>query len=290
MTASQVYLLHALSPLHAGAGGGDGLIDRPIARMGATGMPIVPGSAIRGVLRHARAMPISSADDEHRDKWLATFGGSDHAGALRVSDARLLAFPVRSFKGTFAYITSPLLLHLAKRDLGLQHQSKPVPELPQHTACVRQQSVLDHDGKLYLQDLDLSLETKDADVQPWTDWLAALVCGTDDILSRRFAIVDDETMSFLWDTATQVKQRVRINEERFTADTGALWLEESLPPESILIGQMEAVQSSKGGVVMEAGEILDFAFGQYARGREIVLRFGGKATVGCGLCRLLPVP
>jgi hypothetical protein len=53
---------------------------------------------------------------------------------------------------------------------------------------------------------------------------------------------------------------------------------------------MEAVQSSKGGVVMEAGEILDFAFGQYARGREIVLRFGGKATVGCGLCRLLPVP
>ena len=37
------------------------------------------------------------------------------AGALSCTDARLLALPVRSFRGVFAYVTSPLLLTLAAR-------------------------------------------------------------------------------------------------------------------------------------------------------------------------------
>ena len=50
-----------------------------------------------------------------------------HAGALVVGDARLLALPVRSFKGTFAFVTSPLLLRLAKRDLGVEATSFQMP-------------------------------------------------------------------------------------------------------------------------------------------------------------------
>ncbi|MCS7269380.1 MAG: RAMP superfamily CRISPR-associated protein, partial [Geminicoccaceae bacterium] len=48
------FLLHALSPLHAGTGQAAGIVDLPIARMKATGIPFVPGSSIKGVLRDVR--------------------------------------------------------------------------------------------------------------------------------------------------------------------------------------------------------------------------------------------
>ena len=43
--------VHALSPLHVGIGQGVGLIDLPIAREKATGLPILPGSSLKGALR-----------------------------------------------------------------------------------------------------------------------------------------------------------------------------------------------------------------------------------------------
>jgi CRISPR-associated protein Cmr4 len=292
----KAYLLHALSPLHAGTGHAADVIDLPIARMKATNIPIVPGSSIKGVLRDA-LRPASSGANDAEEKWLATFGpdgkkvdAAEHAGALVVGEARLLALPVRSFRGTFAYVTSPLLLRLAKRDLGAQHTSKPVPELAPCTVKVRQQSAIAHDGKVYLQDLDLTLDTRaqsEQEVTAWTEWLAPLICGTDDILSKRFAIVDDETMSFLWDTATQLDQRVRINEGTRTVDRGALWLEESLPAETVLIGLMEADRSRRGAAAVKdwtADKVLKFALAE-----EATLQFGGKASTGRGRCRLLPV-
>ena len=51
---SKAYVLHALSPLHAGTGHAADVIDLPIARMKATGIPIVLGSSVKGVLRDAR--------------------------------------------------------------------------------------------------------------------------------------------------------------------------------------------------------------------------------------------
>ncbi|HEU4636125.1 MAG TPA: type III-B CRISPR module RAMP protein Cmr4, partial [Edaphobacter sp.] len=117
------YLVHALSPLHAGTGHAADIIDLPTVRMKATGIPFVPGSTIKGVLREAyRTNPSPRLEAEE-----AIFGPARnpeaHAGALVVGDARLLALPVRSFKGTFAWVTSPLLLTLAERDLDAAKRS-----------------------------------------------------------------------------------------------------------------------------------------------------------------------
>jgi len=50
---ARLLFVHALSPLHAGTGQGSGVIDLPIAREKATGLPFVPGSSLKGVLRDA---------------------------------------------------------------------------------------------------------------------------------------------------------------------------------------------------------------------------------------------
>jgi CRISPR-associated protein Cmr4 len=277
------YLLHALSPLHAGIGHASDIIDLPTARMKATGIPFVPGSSIKGVLREARREQFRG-DGHAESRTEAVFGPSDnpeaHAGALVVGDARLLALPVRTFRGTFAWITSPLLLTLARRDLG---RSLAVPHLRDRGACVTDTCVCLHEGRLYLEDLDLHA-TESHEVIAWTQLLAPLLADGDDILTRRFAVVDDETMAFLWETATQVDARVQINPETRTVKSGALWLEESLPPETLLIGIVAGDRSRRDNVTMTPVEVLDHALGSAEP-----MQLGGKATIGRGRCKLIPI-
>ena len=315
--ARQAFLLHALTPLHAGTGHAAGIIDLPIARMKATGIPFVPGSSTKGVLR--AACPTGGTENDGSNKKLAVFGpdpkdgdASLHAGALVVGDARLLALPVRSFKGTFAWVTSPLLLRLALRDLERTIKDYPIPTLVAGNAhvtsmnCVAlvpnpntntpagQNNLVD---KLLLEDLDLDVTVVAAgtSVHKWAKLINDAVFSDEQFFTKRFAIVDDETMTFLWETATQLDQRVRINEETRTVATGALWLKESLPPETLLIGLMEADKSrrTKGttAVDMTAEAVIDFGLHGTAPAprNEIVLQFGGKASIGRGRCRLLPV-
>jgi len=271
------FLLHALSPLHAGTGHTPDIIDLPTARMKATGIPFLPGSSIKGVLRDARR-----ATD--REKTEAVFGPSDdpaaHAGALVVGDARLLALPVRSFRGTFAWVTSPLLLTLAKRDL--EDASLAIPSINGRGARLAQGSACIHNGKIYLQDLDLAA-TEATEATTWAQRLASLASPGDDIFTKRFAIVDDDTMAFLWETATQVDARVRLDERTRTVAPGALWLEESLPPETLLIGLLAADRSRRRNVTMTPDEVLCFALSG-----EEVHQLGGKATTGRGRCRIVP--
>jgi CRISPR-associated protein Cmr4 len=271
------FLLHALSPLHAGTGHTPDIIDLPTARMKATGIPFLPGSSIKGVLRDARR-----ATD--REKTEAVFGPSDdpaaHAGALVVGDARLLALPVRSFRGTFAWVTSPLLLTLAKRDL--EETSLTIPSIDGRGARLAQGTVCVHNERLYLEDLDLAA-TVAAEATAWAQRLAPLASPGDDIFTKRFAIVDDDTMAFLWETATQVDARVRLDERTRTVAPGALWLEESLPPETLLIGLLAADRSRRRNVNMTPDEVLGFALSD-----EEVHQLGGKATTGRGRCRIVP--
>lgn len=275
---TRAFLLHALSPLHAGTGHAADVIDLPIARYSATKIPFVPGSSIKGVLRDARR----SVDGEKTE---AVFGPSDdpaaHAGALVVGDARLVALPVRSFRGVFAWTTSPLLLSLAKRDLDAS--SLPVPNFTGRGARVVPGNCCVHQNRLYLEDLDLST-TEMKELEAWALKLARLVSPGDDVFTKRFVVVDDDTMAFLWETATQVDARVRLDEKTRTVAPGALWLEESLPPETLLIGILAADRSRRRGVDMSSDDVLAFALAS-----EEIHQFGGKATVGRGRCRIVPI-
>ncbi len=275
---TRAFLVHALSPLHVGSGQAADVVDLPTARMKATGIPFVPGSSIKGVLREARR-------GREREQTEAVFGPADdpaaHAGALVVGDARLLALPVRSFRGTFAWATSPLLLTLARRDLDAV---LPAPSLSGRSACLAPGNACVHNGRIYLEDIDLPAGDS-TEVAQWAHALAPLTSPGDDIFTKRFVVVDDDTMTFFWETATQVDARVRLDARTRTVAAGALWLEESLPPETLLIGLLAGDRSRRRGVDMTPDDVLAFAL----PGEEI-LQFGGKASTGRGRCRVLPLP
>src|SRR5690606_7164203 len=105
-----------------------------------------------------------------------------------------------------------------------------------------------------------------------------------DLFTGRLVVVDDDTMSFVLDTATQIDARVRIDAKTGTVAQGALWYEESLPAESLLLGLAMADCSRKPGQPMSPQQVLPAAL----PGDEVV-RLGCKATVGRGRCRVVVI-
>jgi CRISPR-associated protein Cmr4 len=231
-----------------------------------------------------------------------------HAGALIVSDARLLALPVRSFCGVFAWVSSPLLLSLLERDIqmaresGVFHQEIPVPGQEQQVVADLDQSIIIHTikepigqedkakakDKVFLEDLDLDVCSSPEQIKQlraWSDYLDKWVMPPSQrgAFSKRFVVVSDEVMAFLWETATQVDTRIRLDTDTRTVARGALWTEESLPPETLLCGVLAAENSRMPSHALRASEVLDEALTE-----ERVLQFGGKSTIGRGRCRMIP--
>jgi len=253
--------------------------------MKATGIPFLAGTGFKGALRDRLSGTLETA--VHRTVFGPDTGEnpSEHAGAVAFGDARLLALPVRSLRGTFAWVTSPLLLRLARRD----NISSDPPDIPAMRrvgkAAVTEDTVLCASGatKVFLEDLDLEITKDKAD--GWAQVLASLVFrGDESFLTRRFLIVDDEAMTFLWETATQVDARVKLTEAGVVRD-GALWYEESLPAETLLLGLAAADRPRRVGREETAEELLDLCLGEFQHG----MQFGGKANVGRGRARVIPV-
>jgi CRISPR-associated protein Cmr4 len=287
----QLFYLHALSALHAGTGQGVGAIDLPIARARATQLPLLPGSSLKGVLRD-HAKQAKTLDDKSLP---ALFGpdniGMDnpHAGALVVGDANLLILPVRAFCGVVAFATCPFILRRYARDLPAAHREQlPIPTLADTEAALPDDSSLSDDQGLLLEDLDLSIQSNHTEAKAWGHHLAEALYPHDadwrEEFVKHFAILPDNVFSFLADTATEIRARVRIDPNTRTVATGALWYEENLPAESVLWGMLAFSPSrNSAGSAQEMQNKFKTCFSQ----PEQLMQLGGKHTIGRGLCRLV---
>lgn len=275
---TRLFHLHALSALHVGTGQGVGAVDLPIARSRATNLPIVAGSAIKGVLRDE----LKLNPDEEK----VVFGGNTdnaQAGAVAFGDAQLLLLPIRSFAGTVAYATCPFILKRYARDLG-DSTTKFATE--QETAKLTSGSFLLIDGKkIALEDLDLNATPDDDQANKWAEKIAQAVYPDDEAwqteLIKRFVILPDDVFSFLADTATEIRTRIKIDRNTRIVAQGALWTEENLPCETVLWGVF-GVSEARDQSGKSAENVSELLLKQ-----ELPIQIGGKHTVGRGLCRLL---
>lgn len=285
MVNTRMYWIHAITPLHVGSGRGVGFIDLPIMREKVTGWPIVPGSAVKGVLReHFVRM---NADEKLIN---AAFGkgGEDiaNAGALVLSDARIICLPVRSLYGTFAFAACPLVLERLKRDFeSAEHMSKPVDlSFEDDEAVVTTGSVVERNGNVLLEDLDFTIITDDGKTNAWAELLAGLLFPGDSvwqgIFKERFIILSNNCFNFLSETGTEVNARIKIKQEKKIVEKGALWYEESLPSETILAGLTWCDRDYSGKGVNQ-----DMIFKEFCKDDPLNLQVGGKATVGKGRVR-----
>jgi len=285
---SRLLFIQALSPVHCGTGRAIGGIDLPIAREVPTNLPIVPGSTLKGVLR---AMDLTDAKLHTAVFGPDTINASDHAGCVQFSDATLLFLPVRSLYGTFAWVTSPFMVRRFLRDAheaGIEVKSG-MKEPDSGRAFVVGDRLKSEDGKVVFEDLDFDTEPNDPFKGFIEDIVPLLFPGenTQDerrLFLERACLINDDVMGLLLQTSMVITARIRINPDSGTVDKGALWTEEALPVESVLFGLVVATPVRLGNGKAPGPEEL---FSHVGGLIESTVQFGGNATVGRGLCRVV---
>lgn len=284
--SSAILGLLAETSLHAGSGQSAGVIDLPIQREAHTDWPVVFGSAVKGALR-ARA-----EEGHEKPSWIKdvfgpeTANASEYAGALLVSDARLLLLPVRSLTSHFKWVTCPALLRRFAADarrLGLPAlSSKALPDIldsEQALICAGEP------GPLFLEEFRFT--TAVAELGPVIRAIAPLM-GRDDAeaaLRRQLVVVSDDLFCHLSRYATPVNPHVCLDNQTKTVKTGALWYEESLPPDTLLYTCLVAQRSRVRNSAKGAGEVLAHVARDLFEDRPY-LQLGGNETVGMGWCQV----
>ena len=148
------------------------------------------------------------------------------------TDANILCLPIRSFYGTFAWVTSPFCLRRAD-----------FPDFTDESCAFvgRNSKLIGADGKIYLEDLDITPRISD-EAGDMSKRIAELVFADDEknkkFFAERFTVVSDDLFTFLCESGTEVNAHIRINSKTGIVETGALWYEESLPVETILTGRI----------------------------------------------------
>lgn len=299
---TRIFHLQNLSALHVGTGQGVGVVDLPIARAKATNLPIVAGSALKGVLRdelteiYKKKEPfdkIINAEEQKKqlqekiiNPLFGKYENADHAGAIAFGDANLLILPIRSFAGTVAFATCPFILRQYKRDLAL---TLTVPTVTETNAFITNDSALLIDNKIGLEDLDI-VAKNDSETENWAIKIAEQLYPENTLdyqdwrkeFNKHFVVLPDSIFSFLADTATEIRTRIRIDRATRVVKDGHLWTEENLPADSVLWGVIGISQSRDKNNEKCAEELANLLPTE-----EISLQLGGKHTVGRGLCRLL---
>ena len=260
---TKILTIFTRTPLHVGAGSSVGAVDQPIIRERHTRFPVIPGSSVKGVLRDV----FSGEKNADIEK---IFGIQDNSGDISFGEAKLLAFPVRSAKGSFAFLLSPITLQRFSRDAGI---TLAVPEIGEKK-CLAGSDVVFSDKKAVILE-EYRFECVGDFPTEWAEKLSSLL---DDAVLKggktRFVLISDEDMSFYATNACQVSQHVRINPETGTASDGGLFNEETVPSETLFYAPLAGLR--------DGGDSLKVVVGYFDT--EKLVQFGGNGTTGLGFC------
>lgn len=278
--------LYTRTPLHVGCGTSVDVVDLPIMRERITKFPVIPGSSLKGVLLQAAREHFENGTYARSKDGLPAeakllFGAiekdgdahTSNAGCVQIMEAKLLAFPVRSLAGCFAWITCPAVLERYKRDTGA---SFAVPQ--PHKDQVITGSDLIAGSHVVLEEYALAIDSGNSVAAVAT----VLKGSTSDPLwtanlEKRLAIVHDENFQHFVTTCTEVVTRVKIDPTTRTVDGGALFNQENVPCEALFYSVLSVVSSRRSGGDADAHL-------QTLLKANTTLQIGGDETTGHGLC------
>lgn len=293
---ADIMFIYTETSLHAGSGTSLEVIDLPIQREKHTNYPMLQASGVKGAVRDW----FENEDGKDQEKVNLVFGpdradelggeGEAFAGALTFTDSRLLLFPVRSFKGVFAYTTSPFVLNRLKRDLliaGREDIPWNLSEEPGESQVLGvEESGLEEEGTVILDEYSFAFSSND-EVKKIAEWISenAFPKGKEynfwrEKVKKDLVVLPDNAFKDLVTLSTEVQARIRLNNDTKTVETGALFYEESLMPDTLLYSIAMAQDPYRGKEdVKDARAVLDFV--RRLDGKRT--QFGGDTTIGKGI-------
>ncbi len=257
--------LLAETSIHPGAGQSSGFVDLPVAREAATDYPVIVGSSVKGALLDLARDPQSKVDEATRKR---IFGEQENAGALLVSDIRLLLLPIRSLKSAYKWVTCPHLIERLMRDV--RRSSSTLRETTVEVSVA--------DGHyLGLNEGELFLEERQFQPQPDSEDLATLHAVIQPLLKheesrkrlpQQLVVISDRDFMWFARFGLAINARNVLNEKTKISEN--LWYEETIPSDSVFYG-----------LLAERGSgALDTVKGIFAK--RPYLQVGGNETVGQG--------
>lgn len=314
--------LMAHTSIHAGSGQASGVTDLPIQREGHNGWPCVFGSSVKGALRADAEDKLGAASHVVTSIFGPSTGSvtasqaSDFAGAIRISDARLLLFPVRSLTSQFKWVTCPAALQRFEVDLLRFDRAPPTPFRNDiKSLIIANDEVLIHQSDpeesaagnqaLFLEEYRFSIKSQNLTevIKP----LSALMSAGNalSLLEAQLVIVSNDSFAQLVQQATPVNAHIAIDNKTKSVQPGALWYEETLSPETLLYIGLDAVKTrapkasgnvSKGQPLITADDIPQLS-GDEVLGAVLGLfderpwlQIGGNETAGMGWCHVKEMP
>ncbi len=312
--------------VHAGSGSELGIVDLPIQRERHTDYPVFHSSSIKGALRfnvdravsfwesfkkqwessNSRGILLSdvSSGERFRKIFDAVFGEKEvssdkesFASAIAITDGRILLFPVKSLRGTFAYITCPFVLNRLNRDLsksGIRIESIPHNlEVIEGEALVTTQSDVTVNNSVTLEEFTFAAKGKE-EITRLAETLAEIVLTDEEEyqylkekIQKSLVVLSDDDFREFVSQSTEVVARITIEYSKGIAKDGSLRYEENLPAESILYALIFAQDLNEGGKKkagiengeVSAKEVLSFV-------KMVIpdrIQLGGNETIGRGV-------
>lgn len=277
------------TPLHVGCGTSVDVVDLPIMRERITGFPVIPATSLKGVLLQ-RAREVFDSGKNARNKIIIPeeakllFGAVEkddknkeisNAGCVQIMEAKILAFPVRSLSGCFAWLTCPAALERFKRDTGKTFE---IPKVEKDQVVAGTE--LKIGDQVVLEEYALKNQGGDA-----KSIIAALQSLTDDPLwtgkiESCLAVVHDENFQHFVQTCTEVVTRIAIDPSTRTNSQGALFNQENVPCETLFYSVITTLPPRRTGTTIDEADkhLVDLL------GQKQVLQIGGDETTGHGQC------
>ncbi len=275
------------TPLHVGCGSSVGAVDQPVSRERHTRFPVIPGSSLKGVLADLWLEVGKDVEIETDKKGNTNYvrikdsdarkilgdNSSDNdasAGSLLIGEGKLLAFPVRSAKHCFAWITCPLVLKRFAADKRLTALG--VPEKVENGKAMAPEGLRINGSVVFeeyplasLQPVPQSIIDEFAKISGEPTWK--------DEVKDRLAIVSDEMFAYFAENACEIANHNRIDDVSGVVANGALFSQENVPSETMFYA------------VFNSRNVDDFTkLEEKLKDENNLLQIGADMTTGLGWC------
>lgn len=229
-----IAIMYAVTPCHAGSGSALGVVDLPIQRERHTNWPMIQASGVKGAFRANFDRYKNNLSDEEKakvkeinklaDSIFGTSEGTGYAGSSSFSDAKILAYPMRSNVSPFVWITCPAVLKRLQKDLAFTGEDIAkckISEVKENEAVLIKGSI---SGDVLLEDYEVKV-SNDKKVEGFDAWFS----GTD-----RLILVSDEVFNYGVTNCTQIMAQIKIDSKTGTTAEGSLRYQEELPSDTLM--------------------------------------------------------
>ncbi|MEM0010391.1 MAG: type III-B CRISPR module RAMP protein Cmr4 [Nitrososphaerales archaeon] len=290
--ASEIVLIKAITNLHPGVGRTGEIVDLPVQKDN-LGFPIIYSSSLKGALKSilwhqpgvckdiVKALMGPEPDDEEK-----------FTSAVAILDALIIAFPVRSLEGVYAFATSPMLLKRFSEYLKIVGKTKTYEYIEKLLNLSIDKSVCEISEKaknlLRIEALNNRLIiNEEIDVEYRTDHSKEIeeleiTFGIEQ--GRLILLNDDDALRALERSLVRVT-RVAVNREKKTVEEGALWTEEYIPW-GTLYATVFLYSKAKKSEILQKAEDVKKKLHELLNKMGNYLIIGGNETIGRGIVKL----